>query len=179
MQIKTYKKNRIKNIILLYRIWMDDIVKHDNSHAHEIKELLNQLIILIEIKERQTSVDAKKLSFHEMTSYINIPNRDDILDNGISKDELWWGTEDYIDFKNSALFEIREFMKHNPQANVQYYLKHLWTELDFDFIYAELEKNRILKLEETMKMYNDMSLTDVSLADVSLADVSLADVILE
>ena len=86
----------------------------------------------------QKSVKPKFNVVFNTASYYYIPTRYEFLSENL-KSDIWWTNEDYMNFRNLASFEVREFVKVYPNVDVKYCMKNLWTMIDFDYIYAQLE----------------------------------------
>jgi hypothetical protein len=100
--------------------------------------------IVTEIKENETLVHKKIVSINEYIEYFYIPTRHELLD----KSELWWGADDFKRFQFEACIELREFQKYCPHADMHYYRKNLWLELDFDEIYEVMKELNLVYILE-------------------------------
>ena len=131
--------------------------------AETIKYLMHKMIEFIEdestmiVDDYTANVDTcNKLRFEEVQvneqkqkkskfnvvfdrpTYYYIPTRYEFLSENL-KSDIWWTNEDYMNFRKVASFEVREFAKVFPNMDVKYYMKNLWTMIDFDSIYAQME----------------------------------------
>jgi hypothetical protein len=100
----------------------------------EIQMIMNDMICIIEENPKKSK---KSVIFANTARVRLIPSKREIIEQSLVK-ELWWDRNDYMCFRNNAVYELREFFQTFPEADVPYYTKNLWTVVDFDAIYSSL-----------------------------------------
>ena len=90
-----------------------------------------QMVTVTSLNEKKCK---KNVSFNEYGKMYFIPNRSELFEDS-EKNEIWWNGMDFLNFRNQATCELREFMRQNPTADYKKYSKTLWLVLDFDAIY--------------------------------------------
>ena len=103
----------------------------------EIQIIMNDMICIIEKNPKKSK---KSVIFSNTARVCLIPSKHEIIEGNLVK-ELWWNRNDFMCFRANAVYELQEFFKTFPEADIPYYTKNLWTDVDFDSIYSLLDSD--------------------------------------